>query len=53
MSKASKQPAPKVTIDESAETVEFKAKMFVKSEWPKTPKEIIKLVVSTFLNLFA
>lgn len=28
------------------------AKVFAKSGWPKTPKDIIKLVLSTFLNFF-
>lgn len=52
MSKASKQPTQKVKINESAKTDEFKAKVFVKSDWPKTPKENIRLIVSTFLNFF-
>lgn len=53
MSKASKQPTQKVEINESAKTDEGKAKVFVKSDWPKTPKETIKLVVNTFLNFFS
>jgi hypothetical protein len=53
MSQASKQTRYKVKINERAETDEFKAKVFVKSGWPKTPKETIKLIVSTFLNFFA
>ena len=52
MSKASKQPVQKVRINESTKTDEFKAKVFAKSDWPKTPKETIKLFVSFFANFF-
>ncbi len=33
---ASKQPTRKVKVNESTKTDEFKAKVFVKSDWPKT-----------------
>lgn len=52
MSKASKQPTQKVKISESAKADEFKAKVFVKSDRPKTPIEAIKLVVKFVLNFF-
>jgi hypothetical protein len=32
---------------------ESKTGMFKKSAWPKTPRDIIKLVLNLFLNLFS
>jgi hypothetical protein len=48
----SKSPAPKEEITKRAKTGEFETKVLIKSDWPKTPKETIKMVVNFFLNFF-
>lgn len=49
MSKSSNPPAPKVEIKKSTKT---ETKVLTKSDWPKTPKEIAKMVLNFFLNFF-
>ena len=52
MSKPSKPAAPKVEIEKSAKTGEFETKVLTKSDWPKTPRETIKMAINFFLNFF-
>lgn len=52
MSKSSNTPEPKVEIKKSTKTEKFKAEFLTKSDWPKTPKENIKVVINLFLNFF-
>jgi len=52
MSKASRPTTQKAEINSSAKTKESGTKVLAKSDWPKTPKGIIKLILSTFLNFF-
>lgn len=49
---SSKPPAPKVEANKSAKTGEFETKVLTKSDWPKTPKETIKLAINLFLSFF-
>ena len=32
---------------------EFATKLFAKSDWPKTPKETIKMIFNLFVNFFS
>jgi hypothetical protein len=50
MAKTSNSFTQKVEIDKPATTEERKTKVFVKSGWPKTPKEAVKVVVNFILN---
>ena len=50
MSNESKQPTQKAGIDKSSKPGEFKTKVFTKSDWPKTSKETIKLVMNVVFN---
>jgi hypothetical protein len=52
MSKPSKTAAPEVEIKKSAATGESEPKFLTKSDYPKTPKQTIKMVVNFFLNFF-
>ena len=52
MSTPSKPQAPKVEIKKSAKTGEFETKVLTKSDWPRTPKEAIKMVINFVLNFF-
>ena len=52
MSKPSKPPALKMEIKKNAKTGEFETKFLTKSDWPKTPKETIKLIINLFLSFF-
>jgi hypothetical protein len=52
MSKSSNPPVPKVEIRKSTTTGEFETKILTKSDWPKTPKETIKMAINFFLNFF-
>jgi hypothetical protein len=51
MSKTTKPPAQQVGDSESAGTGEFETKLFAKSDYPKTVKETIKLLLNIFVNL--
>ena len=53
MSTASKPELPKVSLGDNDGTDEFKAKVFVKSSWPKTWKENIKLFFNLFVNFLS
>ena len=52
MSKSSNPQEPKVEIKKSTKTGKSKAEFFTKSDWPKTPKETIKMVINFILNFF-
>jgi len=53
MSKETKALESAVTSQSSVDKDEFKTRIFKKSEWPKTAKETIKLVLNLFLNFFS
>ena len=50
MSKSSNPQAPEVESKKSTKT--GKTEILTKSDWPKTPKETIKMVINFFLNFF-
>ena len=52
MSKQSKATEPKFETKKSAKTGEFETKILSKSDWPRTAKENIKVVLNIVLNLF-
>lgn len=50
MSKAAKPQPQEAENKTSTETGEFKTKVLAKSDWPKTPWETCKFLLSTILN---
>lgn len=52
MSKPSTHPTQQVDPKKTAEAGEFETKVLAKSEWPKTPKETIKMVLNFLSNFF-
>jgi len=53
MSNTSKPQAPKISPIGNEDKDEFKTKVFVKSGYPKTWKENIKLFLNLFVNFFS
>ncbi|MEI9909099.1 MAG: hypothetical protein WDO71_05180 [Bacteroidota bacterium] len=52
MAKASHLPKEKVIVGSGTKTDDFAAKVFAKSDYPKTLKENIKLFLNLFINFF-
>ncbi len=53
MSKTSKPQEPKISHGGNEDKDEFKTKVFVKSGYPKTWKENIKVLLNLFINFFS
>ena len=52
MSKSLNSAEQEVGIEKSTKTEKRKAEFLTKSDWPKTPKETIKVVINLLLNFF-
>lgn len=53
MARASKLPESKITVNSGVRSEEFVTKVFAKSDYPKTVKENIKVILNLFINFFA
>ncbi len=53
MAKESKLAKSKVITHTGAKTEEFATKIFAKSDYPKTVKDNIKLVINFFINFLS
>ena len=52
MAKASHLPKESVNVSSGTKTGDFSAKVFTKSDYPKTLKENIRLFLNLFINFF-
>ena len=53
MAKESKLAKSKITTDTGTKAEEFATKIFTKSDYPKTVKDNIKLVINFFINFLS
>ena len=53
MANESKLAKSKISTDTSAKTEESTTKIFTKSDYPKTVKDNIKLVINFFINFLS